>query len=495
MRIVIGGIMQESNTWSPIKSKIEHFHTHSYLIGQDVLKLAGSQNEISGFIQACKEQGVEIVPSMYANAVSWGAIETESRQQLKATLLEQIKKAGKCDGVLLAFHGSMVGEDCDDVEGDMLSDLRREVGNDVPIVITLDHHANITNQMISNIDGVVGYKTYPHIDFFETAYDASKLLFSIIDKKIRPHLILKKIPMILPAENMQTTHGPMADLFREAQKGEQAGRSMVTSLFPVQPWIDVKELGFGVVVVCENPEEGRYEVERLCEMAWAKRHEFDIELYETEQVIRLALADKSQGPIVISDSADSPGAGATGDSNYVLAELLKADAQKQLHCLLTVVDAPAVAKAIEKGVGSTTQLSIGYTVNTEQGQPMKVEGIVTRISDGIFTFKGGFAANTQGKMGRCVVLQIEKISLLITENPVFTGDPAMYRSLGLEPLEADLILVKSANQFRAEYEKIAKRIFIIDTPGVSSANLKTLHFQKVSRPFYPFDDDFNWQLT
>lgn len=495
MRIVIGGIMQESNTFSPIKSRVDHFHSHCYLTGQDVLKLAGSQNEISGFIQACKEQGIEIVPTMYANAVSWGPIETEARQQLKAAFLQQIRKAGKCDGVLLAFHGSMVGEDCDDVEGDLLMEIRRELGNDIPIVITLDNHANITNQIIANIDGIVGYKTYPHIDFFETAYEAAKLLFSMIDNKIRPHLIFKKIPMILPAENMQNTHGPMAALFMEAQKGEQAGRSMVTSLFPVQPWIDVDELGFGVVVVCENPEEGRLEVERLCDMAWAKRHEFDIELYETDQVIGMALEDKSKRPIVISDSADSPGAGATGDSNYVLAELLKADVQKQLHCLLSVVDAPAVGMAIEKGVGSTVELSIGYTVNVEQGQPIKVKGIVKRISDGIFTFKGGFAANTQGNMGRCVVLQIEKISLLITENPVFTGDPAMYRSVGLEPLEADLILVKSANQFRAEYEKISKHIFILDTPGVSSANLKTLHFQKLSRPFYPFDDDFNWQLT
>ncbi|BBH22102.1 microcystinase C [Paenibacillus baekrokdamisoli] len=493
MRIIIGGIMQESNTFSPLKSNISHFYSHNYVVDHDVLSLSESQNEISGFIQACKEQAVEIVPTMYANAVSWGKIENHSRLQLKTTLLNQIKKAGKCDGILLAFHGSMAGEDCDDVEGDMLEAVRLEVGKDIPIVITLDNHANLTKQMISNIDGVIGYKTYPHIDFFETGYHAASLLFSIIHKKVKTHLVFKKIPMILPAENMQNTHGPMADLFMEAQKGEQAGRSIVTSLFPVQPWLDVDELGFGVVVVCENPEEGRIEVERLCDFAWAMRHEFDIKLYETAEVIAMALEDRSLSPIVFSDSADSPGAGATGDSNYVLAELLKANVQKQLHCLLSVVDAPAVAEAIQMGVGSTVELKIGYTLNVNQGQPITVKGIVKKISDGIFTFKGGFAADTLGHMGRSVVLQIDKISLLISENPVFTGDPAMYRSVGLEPLDADLVLVKSANQFRAEYEKVSKHIYILDTPGVSTANLKTLHFDKISRPFYPYDDDFNWK--
>jgi microcystin degradation protein MlrC len=272
---------------------------------------------------------------------------------------------------------------------------------------------------------------------------------------------------------------------------------LATSLFPVQPWLDVEEMGCAVVVVGTDDAAAREEADRLAALFWDKRREFQVRLYTVGEIVKLADERRAgDPPFVISDSADSPGAGATGDSNFVLKELLAYGAHRRHRCLLTIVDAPAVAQAAVAGVGNEVTLQVGYTLNRNgrYGAPIEITGTVRRVGDGVFRIGGGYAENTVASMGRCAVVEIGKLSLLVTERPTFSGDPAMYRCVGLEPAQADLVLVKSANQFRAEYEKLTNRIFILDTPGISPAHLARLRFDKIRRPFYPFDDNFEWRI-
>ncbi|RAV19224.1 M81 family metallopeptidase [Paenibacillus contaminans] len=495
MRIVAGGIIQESNTFSLYPSSIEYFHNLVYLFGDEIRQMETVRNEIGGCLTASKEQGVEVVPAFYAQAISGGTLKREAFETLKHNLVLHITNAGPVDGVFLAFHGAMVAEGCDDTEGDLLRAVRQAIGHDIPIVTTLDSHSNVTRLMAEQANAIIGYKTFPHIDHFETGVRAAKLLFSMIRKEVRPVTVLRKVPMMLPAENHQTTDGPMRELIEEAAVAEESGKSLVTSLFQLQPWLDIEEMGFAVVVVAEDEAWAIQEAERLAMLAWEKRHRFDVRLYTVEEIVELTEKRASSEPVIMSDSADSTGAGSPGDSNFVLKRMLELGAQERVRTLLHVVDASAVEQAVQAGIGAEVRLPIGYSLDSRYGAPIVIEGVVAKIGDGRFAFGDGFQANLQANMGRVVVLQIGLISLLVMERQVFTGDPAMYRCVGLEPKDAELVLVKSATQFRSCYRDISSTMLIMDTPGSSTANLRSLPFERIARPFYPFDDHFEWSFA
>jgi microcystin degradation protein MlrC len=484
---------QESNTFCLQKTGIDDFKCYYYLLGEELNRLLQTENEVKGFARAAQERGAILHPTMYAGAVSSGRVTREALDELKRTLMAQLDGLPPCDGMLFAMHGAWTAEDEDDADGEILTAIRDKLGGSIPLVVTFDSHANVTRHMVEQVDGLVGFRTFPHIDFAETGYRAARLLFSIIDRGITPSIGFAKVPMITPAENQQTYRGPMHELWQEALAVEQRDPALVVSLFAVQPWLDVSEMGFSAVVVGDNPAATEQEARRLGEIMWRKRKEFDVQLYSVTEILKLMEQRRSgtDSPIVVSDSADSPGAGSPGDSNYVLRQLLQYGAEQRFDCLLCMVDASASAIAANTPVGSRIALTVGHTLSPDMGEPLDIEGVVTVAKlSGKFRFVGGSAANMEANMGCCAVIAIGKISLLLMEYPTLTGDPAMYRSVGLEPMKADLVLVKSANQFRAEFERLTERIYILDTPGASTANLLGLPFVNVPRPMYPFDDNF-----
>ncbi|MBM7568385.1 M81 family metallopeptidase [Paenibacillus sacheonensis] len=494
MKILVGAIVQESNTFSPYRSGLEDFRGNIHLLGEEMLGLE-IENEVRGSLQALQDNGAEALPTLCLYAVSAGRFGGADFSALEQLMTERVLAAAEeCDGVFFAMHGAMSAEGCDDVEG-RLSGIIRSLIGDKPFVLSLDLHANITREMVRHPDAIVGYRTFPHTDFYETGYRATELLLSMLRTGRRPSMAYRKIPMIIPAENQQTMYGPFAELWAEASAGEADGMSAVTSIFPVQCWLDVEESGASVIVVGEDREKAEQEADRMAALFWDKRHAFDVQLHSVAEIVELARRLRgTEGPIVISDSADSPGAGSTGDSAAVLRQLLACGAEKDMNALLVVTDAPAVAAAIDAGVGREVSLSIGHTLNPA-GEPIAVRGTVVRIGDGRFRLGGGHAKNTVARMGRCVVLEIGRISLLIGERAVFSGDPSMYRTMGLEPTAADIVMVKSASQFRADYDALSRHIYILDTPGSSPANIRSLPFEKLARPFYPFDDDFDWRKS
>lgn len=494
MNIVIGGLLQESNTFSEARSAVGDFQRYYFRVGEELLQPQKAENELSGFLRAAAEEAgaVTLLPTLFAQAVSSGKVPRETLDALKQMLRERLDRIRACDGVLFSLHGAWVAEDNDDADGEIVDLIRERVGPDVPIVITLDSHANVTRKIVDRVDGIVGYRTFPHIDYAERGHSAAKLLYRIVRGEAKPHLAMRKVPMIVPAERHETYRGPMAELWAEALAGERDGRSALTSLFLVQPWLDIAEMGCTVVVMDNDADRAEREAERLAALMWGKRRMFDIKLYQVSDIVRLLeTAETRNEPVVISDSADSPGAGSAGDSNFVLRELLRLGAERRYRCLLSMVDREAAGAAAEAGEGSSVKLRVGHSLSRSVGQPLEIEGTVVRVGSGKFLFGGGTVANMEANMGRCAVVGIGTISLLLMENPTFTGDPAMYRSVGLEPAEADLVLVKSANQFRAEYERLSGRIYILDTPGASTANLRSLPFRHIPRPMYPFEDDFS----
>lgn len=484
MRIGIGYLIQETNSFSPVKTRVQDF---SLVLGSGALERWGNtRTEVGGFCDVLSRSGEEMVPLFAGWAITAGPIQADEFEKMKTLVVEAVQKAGKLDAILLALHGAMCAEGVDDCEGELLSSIRERVGNELPIVITLDLHANITQKLVEKASAVIGYKTYPHIDTFETGQRGAELLLRTLKKEIRPVTVMQKIPLIVPAENMQTIQGPMAEIFShgEAFRGEHS-EILCVSVFGVQPWLDIEEMGCAVVVVADQSLRGakRCAVE-TAKRFWALRDAFEVELLTPYQAIQGALEEKGR-PVVLSESSDSPTAGSPGDSADLLQALL--EHAPGTTAAIWVRDEKAVARCWEQRPGTRIKAEIGGRINRQFRRPVAVEAVIRSLSDGHFVFKGAWNAGMETEMGRTAVLEINRVSVVLSERPMSMIDAEVYRSQGIEPRDKKIVVVKSANGFRSEYGPFAARIIMVDTPGICSANLRSLPYQHVPRPIHPLD--------
>jgi len=496
MRIAIGQFMEESNTFVRQRADLDHFRATQLLYGEEIAaRLGGTRCEVGGFLDVLGPAGVEIVPMVAANAVSSGPVARAAFDHVAGAMRERLAAAGRVDAVLVALHGAMVLEDAPDGEGELLALLRAAVGPAVPLLATLDLHGTVTARMVEEADALIGYDTYPHVDLYETGVRAARLALRAARGEVRPVTLFARSPMLVPAEGMATSGEPMASLLAEAKALETRPGVLAVSLLPVQPWLDVPRTGFSVLAVADGATRAR-EIEpmvrQLAWRAWESRGRFRAELLEVDEAIRRALAADG-GPFVLSESADSTGSGSPGDGAHLLERLLALGVRER--CLVTVVDAPAVARALAAGVGADLATTVGGTLDPRYNRPVPIAGRVRVLSDGRFTSTDKKTAGVEFHMGRAAVVECGRIAVLATERPAFTFDPALYRSVGLEPRDAKIVGVKSPLQFRDGYGDFARACWVVDTPGPSTARLERLAWQHLSRPLYPFDDGFEPEIA
>jgi microcystin degradation protein MlrC len=232
-------------------------------------------------------------------------------------------------------------------------------------------------------------------------------------------------------------------------------------------------------------------VRQLAWQAWERRRSFAADLLTVDEAIRRALAAEG-GPFILSESADSTGSGSPGDSAHVLERLLALGVEAR--CLVTVVDAPAVARAIAAGVGADVTVTVGGTLDPRYNRPVSIAGRVRILSDGRYISSDKKSLGVEFQMGRAAVIEAGRIAVLATERPAFTFDPALYRSVGLEPRDAKIVVVKSPLQFRDGYGDIARACWVVDTPGPSTARVERLDWRHRARPLFPFEDDFEPEI-
>jgi microcystin degradation protein MlrC len=492
MRIIIGNIVQESNSFSPVPGSWAHFPPGLLLRGEEMLaRRIGTRTEIGGAIDAARELGAALLPTISATtSASAGPMLDEVYIALRDELAAALRAAGPADGALLVLHGAMSSESHEDATGDILRAARAALGQGFPLVATLDLHANLTTTMVEHADAVVGYHTAPHIDLYETGERAMRLLARMIRSEARPIAALRRLPMIVPAENGRTTEGPYAEVMDRAIALMRRPGVLDISVFSVQPWLDVEDVGCSVVAYANGNQALADELaDELAEMLWARRRDFAVSLTPTATTIARALA-AARGPFVLADSADAPSSGAPGDSTAVLEQLIAA--QPTRPCLHNIVDPQAVALMFEAGLGAEVSLQIGAGSGVPLYRPIMVTGLVIRLADGDFTNRGQGFQGVVFCMGRTAVLEIGAITLVVMERAVIQWDPELYRSVGLEPSEAQIVIVKSPAAFRAAYEPFAAEVAILDAPGVCSPNLRSLPFQHARRPIFPLDDLTTW---
>lgn len=487
MRIYLSSLIQETNSFSPAKTGIDLFQ-RGYLLEQEEIpeKLCGTNTEIGGvYAYFSGKPGVELVSGTAAWAVASGPILDDTLQEICGRILRGLKAAMPVDGVLLALHGALIGERIDDCEAYLLSEIRKLIGEEIPIVCTLDYHANVTEEMVRLSSLMVGFRTYPHVDFGETGERAAKALEQLIVTGERPKPVFRKLPLIVPVEDSETGKGVCREILDQLKKMERDGTVMAGSLFCAQPWIDVPQAGVSLLVYAKEPAQAKADVDWMEHTIWERREEFFSQYPSVEEALELARS--CEKPAILVDSGDITTAGGAGDSTVILRALMKN--RLPFPSVLNVIDVESVAFAEEAGVGETVSFRVG---GGESGyhERVPVRAKVLKIVKSLSEVKGPSFAGVKVDTGTRVLLQTENIFLVLSQYSSLLYDPQLLREMGIQPEKMGLIVQKSHKLFRAAYQNIAKTILVVDTPGVTDKNLKRLPFQKVSRPVYPLDE---WQ--
>lgn len=492
MRIAITEVKQECNTFSPIEATLKDFKNEHILEGESIVReLRDTNTEIGGFIQRATELGMDIVPLFAASALSGGRISFDSYNYIFERVINNLKAELPVDGVFLALHGAMCAnvEGGDDATGLLLKGVRELVGFDIPIIATLDLHANVTRLMMEMADALIGNHTWPHVDQSERGQEAAEMMIATIKKKTQPVTVISKLRMILQVENGQTSMGPMAELISSVKRLVNEGSCLSGSVFLVQPWMDLPNMGCAVVIVGNNDrKKAQALADELGRKMWDLRHEFDVKLTPVDDAIDYALSS-SEHPFVFADVADSTGSGTPGDSTAILKRLIERDIDCKVF--ITIVDAEAVNLAHQVGKGERLDCLIGAKTDQVNFEPVYLHADVEWVGKNVeYKFEGPVYNGLRCELGDVAVLKQKEVYLLVTKRPVWTHDPEMYRAVNLEPTEAKIIVVKSQNSFKAAYKNIAQKILIVDTPGLSTSNIRSIKYNHIQRPFYPFNDDW-----
>jgi microcystin degradation protein MlrC len=484
MRFAIGGIVNETNTFA---GPVGH-EAFLQLRGEACLSYAGTNHSLGGAIDGCCHLGIEPIPTLYADAFASGRPSRTAFRALLDELAGRIADAAPLDGVILTLHGAMTAEDHPDAEATIAQRIRAVVGPAVPIAVTLDFHANIGQPMVDAVEIVTTYDTYPHRDEADRAREAVALLARTARGEIRPTAALVKPPMMPVPQAQHTEVPPFKDLIDAAHEMERRDALTVTVAGGF-PYADVPIAGTGFLVITDGqPAVARSLANGLARQAWASREAMRVRNMPVEQAVAAAIAHP-EGPVMLVDVGDNIGGGTPGDGTVILAELLR---QRARRAVMIIADRDAVACAVQAGVGGPVQTAVGGKTDAWHGAPVPIRGTVRTISDGHWVHEGPEWAGVPVEMGRTAVIQVDGVTLVVTERPTAPGDQQQFKSLGIAPEEQQIIVVKAAVRWRGGYGTIAKRAIHVDTPGLGSADLTRFPYRHVRRPIWPLDPETAW---
>ena len=490
MRIAVGQMWQETNSFNRNPTRFADFEASGFAVGDEVVGQYGRTSDLAGFLTTCQEwkPDVRFVGLARCKCWPWGAVESEAGRRIRETFQTALAEAGEVDAVFLALHGAMAADDEPDLTGALLERVRAVVGPDVPVVGSLDLHANITRRMVEHADVLVGYHASPHLDTFETGQRTARALIRMLDDGVRPVKYWRKLPMITAAELHDTFTGPPAPLYRRLEQLETEQDVLTAGIYMAMPWLDGPSNGWTVTLTTTGRDaRWRRTVDDLCAGCWDLRKTLnDVRRFSPAEVVQKAL-EHGGHPIVIGDGANATNSGAAGDSTHLLREFLKQDSIPH-GALLFLVDPDAVAVARQMGVGGTFNTAVGGTFSPEYSEPIQFRGTVEHLLDVRFVLNGHGGSNLPIDMGGGAVVRSGDVTVLFTETGGPGSSPALYESAGLDPRTYGIVVALSPAGFRAEYGPFAADILLADCPGPATPNWHRLNFLHVNRPLWPLDD-------
>ena len=471
MKVALAGFLHETNTFAPTLADMEAFRTGGGYIslsrGADIVRRASAVNlGISGALSIAAARGWEVVPILWGGAIPSAHVTRDAFEAIADEIVAGIEAAGPLDGVFLDLHGAMVAEHIDDGEGELARRVRAVVGPDVPVVAALDLHGNISETFVGFVDGLIGFRTYPHVDMAETGRRAAALLDDIMQSGARPARAFRRMSYLVPIP-FQTTDMAPADALYAALGELDAGGTGVraASLFMGFPAADVPDCGPTAIVFADTQEAANRAADGIAAAYEAAEDRFDNRTFSAPDAVRAAARRAAEvgGPVVIADTQDNPGAGGVSATTGLLRALIEADAQDAAIGL--IVDPAAARQAYEIGPGGRARFRIGGHPGLPGAAPVEAEAVVEALSDGTLHATGPYYGGTRLELGPSACLRIGGVRVAVTSRIAQMADREMFRFVGIAPEEQAILVVKSSTHFRADFAPIATEILIALAPG------------------------------
>jgi microcystin degradation protein MlrC len=482
-RIAVGGFLHETNTFAPTKASYADFvHGGGWpamVQGPEVLKVIRDINVgLAGFIAQADINGWELVPSIFAAASPSAHVTEDAYERIVKVMIVGIRNAGKIDAVYLDLHGAMVSEHLDDGEGEVLRRVREVIGQDLPLVVSLDLHANVTSAMVEHADALIAYRTYPHIDMADTGRAAAQHLALLLRTGQRFAKAFRQLPFLIPLSWQCTNDQPTKGIY-EKLAALESDVIPTLSFAPGFPAADFPDCGPSVFAYGKTQADADKAADHITAIIAGHEDDFDGRIYTPDEGVRYAmeLARHARKPVVIADTQDNPGAGGDSDTTGMLRALVRNKATK---AAIGVIYDPASAKAAHAaGVGATVTLELGGKSGIPGDAPYKENFIVSKLSDGQFVASGPYYGGRDMDMGPSACLRIGDVRVVVGSHKAQLADQSMYRYVGIEPTEQSILVNKSSVHFRADFEPIAERLIICAAPGAMPADSSALPWTRL----------------
>lgn len=485
-KLAIIEIHQETNSFSTVPTELRNFESLALHYDEDVHRGGDKHKlQVDGFRKAIKRFGngqVEFIPILAAWSHSGGKITAEVFNHFKSHILKRVKEYD-LDGIYFSVHGAMGVENRHDPEGDLLADVRELTGPDLPIGVSCDLHANVTEKLVHHATYITAYRTNPHRDHNRVGFKNGELLIKTVRGEIKPTMAFQKLPLLKGGGLNIDFLKPMGKIFKAMKRMEKDEKVLSVANFMVHIWIDAPEVGWSCVVVTDNdPELAEKLCGELCEMNWSvKDHPHPVPLTTTEAIKKVKKARWRNwlGTSIISDLSDLVAAGAPGENTLILKELIKES--DTLKAYVPLCDEETVSKLEESQLHSDVAVTIGAKLEKKFNEEIHFEGKLIFLEE--------------SRYGKTAVIVQGKLHLIITSLPCPAFKPSFFTKLGLSIWKADLIVVKNLFPFRLFFALYNRQTLYVETKGVTNIDVFQLDYQHIPRPIYPLDKIEDWRLV
>lgn len=482
-KILIAGFQHETNTFAPSPATYESFvrgEGHPPMArGDAVLAIRDVNLPIGGFIQASERQGHTLLPVIWTAASPSAQVTEDAYERIVGEIVAAAGEGG-FDAIYLDLHGAMVAQHVDDGEGELLARIRAKVGPSVPVVASLDLHANVTERMLASADALVAYRTYPHVDMADTGARAERLLVRLLDERKPLARAARRLPFLIPINGMCTMLEPARSMYEALGTLEQ-GPVVSLSFAPGFPAADFPECGPVIWGYGEEASAVRDAVDSLYDMMLRNEAQWAVPFLSPDAAVAEAirLSATAQKPVVIADTQDNPGAGADSNTTGMLRALLDNGAQDA--ALGLVWDPEAAAQAHAAGVGATLELALGGRSGTPGDAPFIGTFEVVALSDGRCRYDGPMMHGMQVELGPVACLKIGGVRIAVSSTKAQMLDRNLYRVAGIVPEQMKILVNKSSVHFRADFQPIAHTVLVAKAPGPMTADPADLPWKRLAR--------------
>ena len=483
--IAVGGFQHETNTFAPHLAPFEAFERADSwpgLTSGEALfdTMAGLNIPLSGFIETAQQAGHRLQPLCWCAAEPSSYVTRDAFERVADIICSGLHTGALADAVYLDLHGAMVTQHYEDGEGELLRRVREIVGLSIPVVISLDLHANVTEGMVENSDAMTIYRTYPHLDMAVTGARAYDLLATIMSGKFL-HKAMRKIPFLFPLSSQCTDFDPCKAIYGQLDEISLRPGIENVDFATGFPPADIAECGAAVIAYGADAQTVEAAAEQLYQQVLAAEADFNFELLDPDAAVLRAMANSADKPVVLADAQDNPGAGGTSDTTGLLEALVRNGARQAVMAVLYDPEVADMAHAA--GTGAVLEGGLGGKSGLPGIDPFEARFEVETLGDGHFTYTGAMNLNSKAQLGNMALLRVideaSEVRIVVGSSRSQCLDQAMIRHLGIEPGEQKIVCVKSTVHFRADFDPIAAETLVVIAPGIHPCKLVDLDYRNL----------------